>query len=58
MDLNCLFHRHQLSLTASTQAGSAAARAAHRGLAAGYADKIAALRASTGGRSAPAARVS
>ncbi len=58
MDLNYLFHRHQLSLTASTQALSAEARAAHRGLAMGYAARIALLRASTGGRATRTARVS
>lgn len=58
MDLNYLFHRHQLSLTASTVAASQEARAAHRGLSRGYAARIAALRATTGGRAMQTARVS
>lgn len=41
VDLDYLFHRHQLSLTASTEAPSREARAAHRGLTIGYADRIA-----------------
>ena len=40
MDLNDLFARHQLSLVRAGEASSADARAAHRGLATGYADRI------------------
>lgn len=58
MDLNYLFHRHQLSLAASTDAASREARAAHRGLTIGYADRIATLRAAAGSPVLPLARVS
>jgi hypothetical protein len=59
MDLNYLFHRHQVALSASTGAASPEARSAHRGLARGYAGRIATVRASAGGSDTPtAARVS
>ncbi len=40
MDLNELFYRHQVSVARAAMAGSAEARYAHRGLAAGYARRI------------------
>ena len=58
MDLNYLFHRHQVSLAASTGASSREARSAHRGLTAAYADSIAGLRAAAGNSVLLAARVS
>ena len=58
IDLNYLFHRHQLSLVASTDASSSEARVAHRGLTVGYATRIARLRAASGGSAMSAARVS
>ena len=42
MDLNYLFHRHGQSLLMAQHAQCQQARAAHRGLAAGYAAEIAA----------------
>lgn len=48
MALNYLLHRHQISLARSAGAASAEARLAHRGLAAGYAARIRALRHQTG----------
>ena len=48
MALNYLLHRHQVSLMRSGSAPSREARAAHRGLATGYASQIRALRADTG----------
>jgi len=45
MDLNYLYHRHQVSLFLATNGASDAARRAHRGLADGYASRIAAVRA-------------
>ncbi|MCP3735437.1 hypothetical protein M9979_11205 [Sphingomonas sp. RP10(2022)] len=58
MDLNYLYLRHQVALSASTDAPSREARASHRGLAAGYAARIARLRATNGGLPLPMARVS
>jgi hypothetical protein len=58
MDLNYLFHRHQISLVAASTAGSAEARLAHRGLAAAYARCIGMLRAGTGGVALMGSRVS
>ncbi|WP_145118613.1 hypothetical protein [Sphingomonas sp. ABOLG] len=43
MDLNELYFRHQLSVVRATSAPTFEARHAHRGLAAGYARRIAAL---------------
>ncbi len=48
MDLNYLLHRHQVSLMRALSGGSSEARHAHRGLAAGYGKRIAALRATMG----------
>ena len=42
MDFNYLYHRHQVALFMSEHAACAPARAAHRGLASGYAARIAA----------------
>jgi hypothetical protein len=41
MDFNYLYHRHQVSMFMSENAASDEARASHRGLARGYAAKIA-----------------
>lgn len=41
MDLNYLFHRHQISTMMSRAAACDASRAAHHGLAHGYARRIA-----------------
>lgn len=41
MDLNYLYHRHQISLFMATNARSEAARGVHRELAAQYAAQIA-----------------
>jgi hypothetical protein len=43
VDLNHLLFRHQVSLARATTAASREARSAHRGLARGYATRIAAL---------------
>lgn len=40
MDLNYLYHRHQVSLYMADNAASAAARQTHRKLADGYASRI------------------
>lgn len=40
MDLNYILSRHQLSLVAAEAAAGSEARAAHRGLARGYAARI------------------
>lgn len=40
MDLNYLYHRHQVSLFMSDNAACAQSRAAHLGLLAGYAARI------------------
>ena len=40
MDLNYLYHRHQVSLFMAENAACASSRAAHSGLAAGYASRI------------------
>ena len=40
MDLNYLYHRHQVSLFMAENAACAPSRAAHSGLAAGYASRI------------------
>lgn len=40
MDLNYILSRHQLSLVAAENAAGSEARAAHRGLADGYAARI------------------
>lgn len=57
MDLNYLYHRHQVSLAAASTAGSKEARIAHRGLAAAYSARIANARALTGGTALTGARV-
>lgn len=44
MDLNDLFHRHQVSLMMADNAACDASRAAHSGLAEGYASRIDALK--------------
>jgi hypothetical protein len=44
MDLNDLYHRHQVSLYRAKHGASAAARKAHLGMADGYAERIARLR--------------
>ncbi|WP_200932469.1 hypothetical protein [Sphingomonas sp. Leaf412] len=51
MDLNHLFHRHQVSLNAVENAATPEARLSHEGLLAGYAAGIAALQDATGARS-------
>jgi len=53
MDLNYLLSRHQLSLVRSTRAAGREARLAHRGLADGYAHRIADLQARSGATAAP-----
>jgi len=53
MDLNYLLSRHQLALVRSTRAASSEARLAHRGLADGYARRVAELQAGTGATTAP-----
>jgi hypothetical protein len=57
MALNYLLHRHQLSVMQAGYAGSAEARAAHRGLAAGYARRIHDLRTESGAAKVEALRV-
>ena len=44
MDLNYLYHRHQVSLFMATNAATEIARRVHRELAGGYASRIAAMR--------------
>jgi hypothetical protein len=58
MDLNYLYHRHQVSLAAASAALSAEARASHRGLAAAYSASIARSQAGTGGFALVCSRVS
>lgn len=58
MDLNYLYHRHQVAVSAASSAKSLEARASHRGLAAAYAADIAFARATTGGLAMAGARVS
>jgi len=48
MDLNYLLSRHQISLMRADAAASREARAAHRGLARCYADRIRTLRPALG----------
>ena len=48
MDLNHLFHRHQMSLLAAARETSPEARCSHLGLVAGYAEHIAALQGARG----------
>ena len=48
MNLNELFHRHQVSVMRAAAAASPEARLAHRGLAAGYAALIADLQRNLG----------
>ena len=45
MDLNYLYHRHQVSLHLAEHGASSAARAAHRAFASAYASMIAGKRA-------------
>ena len=47
MDLNYLYRRHQVALFMADHAAGERARAAHRGLAEGYAERIAATRRPT-----------
>lgn len=58
MALNYLLHRHQLSVMRAAAGRSPEARAAHRGLADGYAGRIRELRAELGGRAVDHLRVS
>lgn len=58
MDLNYLYHRHQVSLAAASATLSVEARASHRGLVAAYLASIAQLRAGTGGVALVGSRVS
>lgn len=44
MALNYLLHRHQVSLMKADAAASPQARATHRGLASGYAERIGTMR--------------
>ena len=44
MDLNYLYHRHQVSLFMSENAACAPSRAAHLGIAEGYASRIDAVK--------------
>ena len=53
--LNFLLHRHQISLMREAAAAGPEARAAHRGLAAGYARRIGDLQTMLGGGFALAA---
>lgn len=55
MDLNHLFHRHQVSLIAAQNASTPEARSSHRGLVDCYADGIAALQ-DAGGATSPLGR--
>lgn len=48
MDLNYLFHRHQVSLMMAAAAGGVEAQAAHAQLARRYAARIATTQAGTG----------
>ena len=57
MALNYLLHRHQVSVMRSGSAASSEARAAHHGLAIGYASRIRDLRAETGAAKVEALRV-
>ena len=57
MALNYLLHRHQISLMRTRSGACPSARAAHRGLAVGYAARIQALRADLGATPMDVARV-
>lgn len=57
MALNHLLHRHQVSVSNALTAASPEARAAHRGLASGYAGMIRALRDDLGAPSVETLRV-
>lgn len=48
MDLNELYRRHQMSVVRAASAISKEARSSHRGLASGYAARIAAMQAYAG----------
>lgn len=50
MSLNYLLHRHQISIVRSEAGRTPEARAAHRGLAAGYAARIQSMRTQMGAR--------
>lgn len=50
MDLNYLFHRHQVSVMRADVAASPEAARAHRGLAQGYAHCIATVQEQSGAR--------
>ncbi len=58
MDLNYLYHRHQVALAAAFAAKSLEARASHHGFADAYAAAIAVSRSATGGVVLLGARVS
>ncbi|WP_019517320.1 hypothetical protein [Sphingomonas sp. Mn802worker] len=58
MDLNYLLHRHQISLMRAGSGSSDEARHAHRGLATGYRQRIAALRETMGAAAMTLDRVS
>lgn len=57
MTLNYLLYRHQISQARARSAASREARTAHRGLAAGYAVRIRAIRADLGGAAVEPLRV-
>lgn len=50
MDLNYLFHRHQISVMRAGVAATPAAALAHHGLARGYAGRIATSQQASGAR--------
>ena len=50
MDLNYLLKRHQISLMQANSTDCREARVAHRGIARGYADRIASLQRELGAR--------
>ncbi|WP_294192729.1 hypothetical protein [uncultured Sphingomonas sp.] len=58
MDLNYLLHRHQVSLMRAHDGATSEARCAHRGLAFGYRQRIAALRETMGAAAMTLDRVS
>lgn len=53
MDLNYLFHRHQVSLMREDAAAGPEARLAHRGLVSGYAAQIRSFQTDVGASVAP-----
>lgn len=52
MDLNYLFHRHQVSLMRAVSAAGPEARSAHRGLAVAYAGRIRSMQHDSGAQAA------